>query len=637
MQRDTSPESVHERRLAAVLCADVVGYSRLMGADEDGTLAALRQIRRTVVDARIAATRGRIFKTTGDGLLAEFASAVAAVRSAVEIQAAMARMGGAIQFRIGINLGDVIHQKGDVFGDGVNVAARLEQLADPGTTCISQAVFGQVVNRLAIDFERLGERQVKNIAEPVTVYRVTAAETYTPAAPLRRPFYRRSAWWAVCGAVAVAGVVLLATLSPSLRRPLTGTAATPVARPAMPQLSVAVLPFTNVGGDSAQDAFVDGITDDLITDLSRISDALVIARSTSFAFKGKAVDARTFARDVGVRYVLAGDVRLLDNRIRVNAELVDGVSGAQMWADRFDIAAEDAYALQDAVTGRIARALNIHLKDAVSQRAARGRPDDLQASDLATHGWVILFNRPQTRETNEQARPFLEEAVARDPHNAEAWTALAYMHTRAALYNWSPSRQQSLQEAIADGEKAVALDPRSADAYYVLGFAVRIAGDEHRASQMFKRCIELNPNYAPAYFWLGFQETYAGRPEAAIPLIQKAFQLSPRDGLVAVWHYSLGYARMLMGDDAGALRTANDAIGLNPKYPNALWLRAAALGNLGRLRDAQAALAAYREVAPDVITIAAWQAQRTPATNERYRVLANRAVEGLRKAGLPDR
>jgi tetratricopeptide (TPR) repeat protein len=226
--------------------------------------------------------------------------------------------------------------------------------------------------------------------------------------------------------------------------------------------------------------------------------------------------------------------------------------------------------------------------------------------------------------------------VARDPHNAEAWTGLAYMHTRAALYHWSPSRQQSLKLAVEAGERAIALDPHSADAYYALGFAVRVAGDEHRARQLFERCADLNPNYAPAYFWLGFLEIYDGKPEAAIPLLQKAFRLSPRDGLAAVWYYSLGYARMLMGDDMAALQAADDALGLNPKYPNALWLRAAALGNLGRLSEAKAALLAWQKAVPHVKTIADWQAQRTPAKNTRYLVLAERATAGLRKAGLPD-
>jgi TolB-like protein/Flp pilus assembly protein TadD len=382
---------------------------------------------------------------------------------------------------------------------------------------------------------------------------------------------------------------------------------------------------------------VDGFTNDLISDLSRISDIAVISRNTSFAFKGKSVDARTFAKEIGSRYVLEGGVRFLGSQVRVNADLVDGATGEQVWSDRFDAPTDGAYTLQGEVTGRLARSLNVELKETVSRRVARGRPSDLQAADLATRGWVLLFNRPQSAATNEEARPLLEQAIARDPQNAEAWTALAYLHTRAALYLWTQSRQQSLESAIAAGEKAIALDTGSADAFYALGFAVRVAGDEHRARQLFERCIELNPNFAPAYFWLGFLAIYRGEPEAAIPLIERAFRLSPRDGLAAVWHYSLGYAHMLLEDDASALRSANDAIGLNPLYPNAYWLKAAALGNLERLEEAKEILAAWQRLMPQMKDVAIWQAQRTPATNPRYLRLAEHATDGLRKAGLPDR
>jgi TolB-like protein/class 3 adenylate cyclase/Flp pilus assembly protein TadD len=620
-----------ERKLAAILCADVAGYSRLMEADEDGTLAALSALRQSVVDLHIRDNGGRIFKTTGDGVLAEFPSAISAVRCAVEIQKDMARTCGPIRFRIGVNLGDVIYERGDVFGDGVNVAARLEALAEPGATYVAKAVFDQVQDRIALDHKSLGEYQVKNISRPVAVYQVTAADAYSPSLPAKGLFRRRRIVW--IGAGAVAAMIAVLALVPALQHWATGTIVPP--RPAA-QLSVAVLPFVNASGGEQQAAFVDGITDDLITDLSRIADAFVISRNTSFSLQGKDIDARSVARDLGVRYVLEGNVRKSGDRVRVNAQLIDGSSGIQVWADRFEVAFEDTYALQDRVTGRIARALNIQLKEAVSRRAARGRPEDLAASDLATRGWAILFNRPQTKETNEQARPLLEDAISRDPHNAEAWTALAYMHARAALYRWSSSRQESLQHAIGAGERAIALDPRNADAYYALGFAVRVAGDEHRARQLFERCADLNPNYAPAYFWLGFLEIYDGQPGAAIPLIERAFRLSPRDGLAAVWHYALGYSHLLMGDDAAALESANNALGLNPEYPNALWLRAAALGNLDRLDDAKAALLAWKKIVPGMNTIADWRKQRTPAENPRYLALDERTVAGIRKAGLPD-
>jgi len=602
-----------------------------MEADEDGTLAALHALRQSIVDPHIRDNGGRIFKTTGDGVLAEFTSVISAVRCAVEIQQEMVGAGGPIRFRIGVNLGDVIYERGDVFGDGVNVAARLEALAEAGATCVSKAVFDQVRDRLALNHKSLGEHQFKNISRPVTVYQLTATEAYRPSLPANRRFRRRRMAW--IGAGVAAATIGVAALLPVFQHRVTGTMAPP--RPAA-QLSVVVLPFVNASGDEQQAALVDGITDDLITDLSRIADAFVISRNTSFSLQGKDIDARSVARDLGVHYVLEGSVRKSGDRVRVNAQLVDGSSGTHVWADRFEVAAEDTYALQDRVTGPIARALNIQLKEAVSRRAARGRPEDLTASDLATRGWAILFNRPQTKETNEQARPLLEDAVSRDPRNAEAWAALAYMHTRAALYHWSSSRADSLRDAIEAGERAITLDPRSADAYYVLGFAVRVAGDEHRARQLFERCVALNPNYAPAYFWLGFLEIYDGQPAAAIPLIEKAFRLSPRDGLAAVWHYALGYSHLLMGNDMAALESAKDALGLNPRYPNALWLRAAALGNLDRLDEAREALLAWTTTVPGVNSIAGWKKQRTPARNPQYLALDERTIVGLRKAGLPD-
>lgn len=619
-----------ERRLAAILCADVVGYSRLMGADEDGTLARLKALRREVVDPSIREHAGRIVKTTGDGLLAEFASAVAAVRCAVEVQAEVARRGGPIALRIGVNLGDVIREKGDVFGDGVNVASRLEELCPPGEVCVAGSVFDQVRDRLNLEQRDLGEQQVKNIARPVRAWAVRVGASYAPAGrpPARRAATAVRATVLASLAVVVAG--LIAAWQPWRQPP---TPAPPVA--AAPSLSVAVLPFANLSGAAEDEALVDGMTEDLITDLSRISGAFVIARNTSFTYKGKSVDVRQVAQELGVRHVLEGSVRRVGDGLRINAQLIDAETGAHAWTDRFDVPRTDAYKAQDEVVGRIARSLNMELKEAVSRRAARGRPEDLEAADLATHAWAILFNKPQTPETNEEARPVLERAVALDPRSAEAWTGLSYVHVRAALYGWSASRDDSLRLALAAGERAVALDPRSADAHYVLGFSAHVDNQTERAASLFQRCVELNPNYAPAYFWLGWVEIFEGRPRNAPALVQRAFALSPRDGLSAVWRSALATAYVLIGEDEAAVREARRGIAENPRHPSNYMVLASALAHKGDMDEARAALKRSIELRPQHDSLAGVLKHARPSP-EVYAQRFARYLDGLRKAGLPE-
>lgn len=622
-----------ERRLAAILAADVAGYSRLMGADEEGTLARLKAARREVVDPAIGANGGRIVKTTGDGLLVEFASAVAAARCAVEIQSGMARHGGPITFRIGVNLGDVMHEAGDVFGEGVNVAARLEQLAEPGRVVVSRAIFDQIRGRLALDSEDLGPQELKNIARPVRAYRIAAAAGYA-AAPVARIRKRPHAAAVLVAALAALAIVGFGTgwlgLSPV---PVTSTLAVPVAAPS---LSVAVLPFRSLSADPQDEITADGITDDLITDLSRISGAFVISRSTSFAYKGTTRDVRELGRELGVRYVLEGSVCRTGEELRLNVQLSETDTGGDLWVDRFDIAAADLYRVQDEITGRIARSLNVELKEAVSRRAARGRPEDLDAVQLATQGWVTLFAKPQSPATNEEARLVLERAIALDPTNAEAWTGTAYLHTRAALYGWSPSRQTSLELAVAAGEKAVALDPRSADAQFVFGFALHTANQTERARLAFERSLELNPNYAPAYFWQAWIALFDGHPAEAPPLVEKAFKLSPRDGLAGVWYTAEAMAYLLLADDESAMRAARAGIAENPKHPQNYSVLAAALAHADEMDEAAAALHRAIELRPSQSTIAQIVATSARPSPELYAERFTRYLDGLRKAGMPE-
>jgi TolB-like protein/Tfp pilus assembly protein PilF len=576
-----------------------------MGRDESGTVARLRAIWSECLEPILVQRGGRLVKLTGDGALVEFASAVDAVSAAIEFQQAVAdkeaRRGelDALVFRIGVHLGDLIVDDNDLYGDGVNVAARLEAKAPQGGIIVSGAVHEATAGRLKANFQDRGRLRLKNIERQVQAY---------------------SVHWDV------------ADWPPSI--PASAAAIAHAAQSTIPSLSVAVLPLTNSGAP-VDEHFIDGVTEDLIADLSRISGAFVTARNTSFTFKGKSVDVRQVGRELGVRFILEGSVRCGDGRVRVSVQLIDGEAGSHVWADRFDIAAEDAYALQDEVTARLARALNIELKEAVSRRAARGRPDDLEAADLATRGWAILFNKPQSQETNEEARLVLEQSLNRAPQNAEAWTGFSYMHSRAATYGWCNSSEESFQVAVEAGERAVALDPRSADAHLVLAYAVWGAhADRSRARHLLTRCLELNPNYAPGYFWLGVLDIADGHPQSTLTLLQRAFRLSPRDGLAAVWQYQTAQAQIVLGDDEAAIRAARAGIAINPKFPNNYLALAAALAHQGHAVDAGAALDRYYVMSPNrTIDEMLWATQRCHVDRRAFA----RYVAGLRKAGMRER
>ena len=463
-----------QRRLAAIVAADVVGYSRLMGIDEAGTLEALRARRAGVIDPRLAERGGRIVKTTGDGLLVEFPSVVAAVECAVEIQHGMRAANTDVStdkqiiLRIGVNLGDVIIEDDDIFGDGVNIAARLEQLASPGGVCLSQSAYEQVRDKLPHTFVDLGEQAFKNIARPIRTYQYGPDGAAELAEPKRRglTLYRWRAIAAALGLLAgIAGLGIWLGLSTSTD---TDGALPPTL--GKPQLSIAVLPFANLSGDRDQDYFADAVTEDLTVDLSRIAGSFVISRSTAATYRGREIDPRQVARELGVRYLLEGTVRRGQRDIRVSVQLTDGENGQQVWSERYERTAGDMYTFQNEVTGRVARALNLELKEAMSRQAARGRAENLDAKDLALRAWAELWTKPQNPETNRAALDYADRALQLDPENAEALGVTAYAYARAATYGWDMPRDEAVQKGIAAGEKSVALDPRNADAVYALGF-----------------------------------------------------------------------------------------------------------------------------------------------------------------------
>jgi TolB-like protein/class 3 adenylate cyclase/Flp pilus assembly protein TadD len=595
------------RRLAAILAADVAGYSRLMGMDEEGTHERLQAHRRELVEPKIGEHSGRVVKNTGDGMLAEFPSVVDAVRCAVELQRAMTdREAGMpedrrIRFRIGINLGDVIVEEHDIFGDGVNVAARLEALAEPGGICISRTVRDQIRDKLPYAFEDLGEQSVKNIARPVRVYALRTAVHADLSAP-------------------------------------TVPAPPPITQPAVaPRLSIVVLPFANLSSDPEQEYFADGITDDLTTDLSRISGSFVIARNTAFTFKGKSIDAKQIGRELGVRYVLEGSVRRTGAQVRVNAQLIDAESGAHLWADRFDTDLANLGQAQDEITGRLARTLNLELLEDVGRRIEQQRAIDPDARDLVMRGWA-WFYQPRSPATVQEALEAFEQALSVDPQSIGARIGIATVLVTNLTGVWNSSFQHD-QEVRAERLLLEALerDTNQSMAHYAMGLLRRSQNRLTEARIELETAIALDRNNARAFHQLGHTLRYLGEPEEAIPQIEKAIQLNPRDPFVAHYYHGLGSCHLLLGHADLAADMLTRARAGNPRYWYIHLSLAGALGLKGDLDAARAALADAIKLEPRVTSLAQWHAHRRWARNPKYLALAEKTLHvGLRRAGFPD-
>jgi len=483
-----------ERRLAAVLAADMVGYSRLMEVDETGTLARLKTHRIELIDPAIAKNRGRIIKTTGDGILVEFHSVADAVLCAAEIQRRMARRNldvppsRWVQFRIGVNLGDLIVDEDDIFGDGVNVAARLEMLAEPGGICVSAAVRDQVGDRLdQIAFEDLGEQSVKNIARPIRVFRIRLEAD--------------------------------ATAGPERVRDAAMTAA--VAK----KPSIAVLPLANMSGDPEQEFFADGLTEDIITELSRFRDLLVISRNSTFVYKGKAVKLQEVAREFGVDYILEGSVRKSGDRIRVTVQLIDAETDRHVWAERYDRQLEDIFAIQDEMTRAIVATLPGRMEAATHDRAKRKRTDNMAAYECVLTAKVL--HHRSTREDNVQAQRLLDRAIALDPNygHAHAWKGCVLGQTW--VHDWCADRDATMRQVFAEVEVALGLDDNDADVHRILAALSLMRKDHDKAAYHQERALALNPNYDLVVVQQGELLTWLGRPEEGIDWIRKAMRLNP--------------------------------------------------------------------------------------------------------------
>jgi len=483
-----------ERRLAAVLSADMVGFSRLMEVDEAGTVARLKTHRIELIDPAIAKNRGRIIKTTGDGMLVEFHSVVDAVLCAVEVQRRMARRNAdvpsarSMQFRIGINLGDVIVEDDDIFGDGVNVAARLQMLAEPGGICVSGAVREQVGQRLDdVEFEDLGEKSVKNIARPIHTFRVQ--------------------------------------LEQDSKSTSDGADDTAVAIAVSKKPSIAVLPLVNMSGDPQQEFFADGLTEDIITELSRFHDLLVISRNSTFVYKGKAVKVQEVARQCGVDYVLEGSVRKIGDRVRATVQLIDGETDRHIWAERYDREIEDIFAIQDEVTRAIVATLPGRLEAATHDRAKRKRPDNMVAYEYVLAAKVL--HHRSTQADNSEAQRLLDRALALDPNYAHAHAWKACVLGQTWVYGWCADREATFQQVIAELETALGLDDNDSDVHRILA-AVNLNRDDHdRAAYHQERALALNPNYDLVVVQQGELLTWLGRPEEGIDWIKRAMRLNP--------------------------------------------------------------------------------------------------------------
>jgi adenylate cyclase len=549
-----------ERRLAAILAADVAGYSRLMGTDEVGTLAALKTLRREIVDPAIAQHRGRIVKTTGDGMLVEFASAVDAVTCAIAVQDKMAERSGAstvaINFRIGINVGDIIIDGDDIFGDGVNVAARVENECEPGGVCLSGGAFEQIRGKTGFAFDDLGERSLKNIDRPVRLYAGRSA-SFSP-----KP-------------TAEAGKSL----------------------PLPDKPSIAVLPFQNMSGDPEQEYFADGVVEDIITALSRFKSLFVIARNSSFTYKNKIVDVRQVGREMGVRYVLEGSVRKGGNRARITAQLIDATSGAHVWADRYDRDLNDFFAVQDEITASVAGTIEPALSDAEQQRALRKPPDSLDAWEAYQRG-VWHFNRYSSEE-NKAALTFFRQAIALDPNFAPGHYGYA-LALQWDIWHFSTRPFQEVQgKPREEAHLAVSLDDKDAMAHAVLAHMMMWGSEWQAAIAEARTAIALNPNSAFVISMLGCVLGFGGYREEALARLQQAMRASPHDPLTWLWTLWTGMMYFCSRRFDAAIDTYHQVTRLRPSYIQGQVMLAAALAHSGRIDEARKVLKHARAEAQD--------------------------------------
>jgi TolB-like protein/class 3 adenylate cyclase len=584
-----------ERRLAAVLAADVAGYSRLMNADEEGTLARLKECRRALVDLKIAEHRGRIVRTTGDGLLVEFASAVDAVRCAIDVQRGMANVNSGvpetqrIEFRIGIHVGDIIIEDQDIFGDGVNIAARLEGIAEPGGICISDDAHRQIRGKTEIAYDDMGDQSLKNIPEPMRAWRA-------------RPIANA--------------------------RPPTDTEVAALALPDKP--SIAVLPFTNMSGDPDQEYFADGTVEDIITALSRMTWLFVIARNSSFTYKGKAVDIRKVGRELGVRYVLEGSVRKAGNKVRITGQLIDASTGMHLWADRFDGNLENIFDLQDEVTTNVVGAISPKLELAEIERARRKPTNKLAAYDYFLRGMANVYQG--TKQSNLEALQNFQQAINVDENFATAYGMCANCYVWRKSNGWMANREAESAEAERLARAAARCGANDPVALGHAGFALAyVAGALDDGADLIERALALNANLAMTWRFSGWVKIFRGEPEVAVDHLKRAIRLSPLDPLIFIVQNGIVLAHFLTGRYEEALSWAQRTLRQNPNYAAAIIMAAVSAAMAGRADEARKAVGRLHQIDPTaaISNFAQMWPLRRPEDLAAFDA-------GLRRLGLPE-
>jgi len=623
-----------KRKLSAILSADVAGYSRLMGEDEAATVEAITTYRE-IMGGLIRQHRGGVVDSPGDNLLAEFGSVVDAVQCAVavqkEFQARNAELpeNRRMEFRIGINLGDVIEEEDRIYGDGVNIAARLESLADPGGICVSKTAFDHIETKLPLGYEYLGDQTVKNIARPVGAYRVLMEPRVTVAGEVEKgkavPVGRRKAIFA--GGIALILVVIAGLIWNFYFRPppMEPASVEKMAFPLPDKPSIAVLPFTNMSEDPKQEYFCDGMTEQIITGLSKLPKLFVIARNSTFAYKGKPVKVQKVAEDLGVRYVLEGSVQRSGDRVRITAQLIDATTGHHVWSERYDRDLKDIFALQDEITMKIVTAMQVELTEGERAGLLQKGTNNLEAYLRNLRGDEYYWR--YTEENNARARQLAKEAIALDPEYAVAYTLLGRTHMMDARLGWSKSRRESMDRALELVQKALALDDTCVPALFSLSYIHRQKRQYEKSIAEIERVIELNPNSADAYAHLAGRLYALGRGEEAIASVKKAMRLNP----MSPWFYIywLGMSHWVMGQYAEAIEAFKKGLNLRPTNLVLHVVLTTSYSLLGRDEEARAEAAEVLKLDPKFSVDK--YAKRLPFKNQ---ALTKRYVDGLRKAGL---
>jgi adenylate cyclase len=639
------------RKLAAILCSDVVGYSRLAGADEDRVLARLRALRSDLIDPTIAVHHGRVVKRTGDGAIVEFRSVVDAMHCAIEVQNAMVERNAGVPedrrivFRIGIHVGDVVEEAdGDLMGDGVNIAARLEGIAKPGAICLSEDAYRQVSGRLDMEVTDLGPTQLKNIARLIRAYslqvgapaRTRPTPQRQPAAAIPKPRGLLQRWPAIAAVLVVAfavgaygwrsGLALRMFSANEAENKLSNV-----------RLSIVVLPFTNLSGEPAQEYLTDALTDLLTTSLARIPGSFVIARNTAFTYKGKPVDVKAIGKDLGVRYALEGSVQPSGAQVRMNAQLIDAESGAQVWAEQFDTARADLLQMQDEIVTHLARAIEVQLPEVEDARLKRTRATNPTAEDLAWQCQAAVFKAGFFGKEADAAFQLCEQALDIDHNNVRALNFLSFKFWLPVAFGRSADPQADLKRGDELVSKALAIDPNSSNAHLFKANILSIEGRYDEAIAEDERTLALDPTNVNAYENIAVANLFLGEFERSVEFLDRAIRLSPHDPALQHWYSDKAIAYFSQKQYDLAIEWARRSIANKPNNPYAQLYLIAALALTGHEAEAHETLEQYLALPPiGAKTIAAFKATTRPHADPRFLKSGDRVVEGLRKAGMPE-